>query len=240
MNRISLMVIKCLPKIPAWWFRLCRYGREDDTHTEQERYDFLRDLVKTVNRRGKVDVQGFGQEHIPQENGFILFPNHQGLFDMLALIDTCPKPLSVVIKKEAANWVLVKQVLQLLRALTIDRSDIRGSLELINQMSEEVGKGRNYVIFAEGTRSKNGNQLLAFKGGTFKSAYNAHCPIVPVALIDSFKPFDENSSKQTTVQVHYLKPLLYEEYREMKTPQIAKLVAKRIQDEIDTQRQIES
>ena len=232
MNRIALMVLKCMPRIPGWWIKICRLGKENTTYTEQERYDFLRGLVKIVNKRGRVTVERYGEKNIPEENGFILFPNHQGMFDMLALIDTCPNPLSVVIKKEAANWILVKQVLKLLRAIAIDRSDIKSSLAVINQMTEEVKQGRNYVIFAEGTRSKEGNQILPFKAGTFKSAVNAKCPIVPVALIDSFKPFDLPSSKKETVQVHYLRPISYEEYKSMRTPQIAKMVSERIQEEI--------
>ena len=94
-------------------------------------------------------------------------------------------------------------------------------------------KGRNYLIFAEGTRSKNGNAVGTFKGGSFKSATKAQCPIVPVALIDSFKPFDTNSAKPVTVQVHFLKPLEYEEYKDMKTTEIASLVQERIQKTIN-------
>ena len=44
---------------------------------------------------------------------------------MLALFATCPRPFSVVIKKEAAELVLVKQVLGAMRSLPMDRDDIR-------------------------------------------------------------------------------------------------------------------
>ena len=93
--------------------------------------------------------------------------------------------------------------------------------------------GRSYVIFAEGTRSKLGNKLLEFKGGSFKAATKAKCPIVPVALIDSFKPFDTGSTKPITVQVHFLKPLSYEEYKDMKTNDIAEEVKRRIVEVIE-------
>ena len=73
----------------------------------------------------------------------------------------------------------------------------------------------------------------AFKGGSFKAATKAQCPIVPVALIDSFKPFDTNTIKPVTVQVHFLKPLLYDDYKNMKTTEIAALVEERIQRVID-------
>lgn len=235
MKRIALMVFKSLPKVPYWFYRICRYGRQEDRHTEQERYDYLRMIVKKVNRTGRVSVEGFGMEQIPDLDGFVLFPNHQGLFDMLAIIDTCSHPLSVVIKKEAADIILVKQVLALLRGISIDRDDIRGSMKVIQKITEEVKQGRNYVIFAEGTRSKNGNEILPFKGGSFKSAVNAECPIIPVALINSFKPFDIESIKKEQVEVHYLKPIYPEEYKGKKTVEIAQMVHDRIQEEIHIQ-----
>ena len=120
-----------------------------------------------------------------------------------------------------------------MRAFLIDREDVRQAMQVIVDVAKEVKKGRNYLIFAEGTRSKNGNQVGSFKGGSFKSATKAQCPIVPVALIDSFKPFDTNTIKPVTVQVHFIEPLLYEEYKDMKTTEIAALVQKRIQEKID-------
>lgn len=93
-------------------------------------------------------------------------------------------------------------------------------------------EGRNYLIFAEGTRSRKGNQLLDFKGGSFKSAVKAQCPIVPVALIDSYKSFDTNSIKKLTVQVHFLEPIPYEKYQGMKTTEIAAMVKQRIEETI--------
>ena len=102
----------------------------------------------------------------------------------------------------------------------------------LEEVAEEVKEGRNYLIFAEGTRSRKGNQLLDFKGGSFKSAVKAQCPIVPVALIDSYKSFDTNSIKKLTVQVHFLEPIPYEKYQGMKTTEIAAMVKQRIEETI--------
>ena len=54
------------------------------------------------------------------------------------------------------------------------------------------------------------------------------CAIVPVALIDAYKPFDTNSIKKVTVQVHFLPPIYYEEYKDMKSVEIAEEVKNRI------------
>ena len=233
MKRIILMILRSIPWIPTWFYHICKYGRPDDPHTEQQKYDYLRAFVKKINKKGRVTVKGYGQENLPEEEGFILFPNHQGLFDMLALMDSCPHPLSVVIKKEAANIILIKQVLAVIKGLSIDREDVRASLKVIQQVTKEVKEGRNYVIFSVGTRSKDGNRVLPFKGGTFKSAVNANCPIVPVAMVDCFLPFDVDSIRKVTVEVHYLKPIYPEEYKDMKTVEIAKIVQERIQAAID-------
>lgn len=108
MNRIAYMVIKSLPFVPAWFYRVCRLGRDQDPHTEQERYDYLRKLVKRVNKSGRVAIEVHGRDNLPAADGFIMFPNHQGLFDVLAVIEGCPRPFGVVIKKEAADIILVK------------------------------------------------------------------------------------------------------------------------------------
>ena len=233
MNRIAYMVVKNLFQLPRWFYQICRFGLPGDKHTDKERYDYIRTVVKTINYSGKVEVEVHGLENLPSKDGFILFPNHQGLFDVLALMDACPNPFRVVVKKEASNLILVKQVIRALNGLFIDRSDLRASLAIITQMTKDVKNGKNYIIFAEGTRSRDGNQLLPFKGGTFKSAVNARCPIVPVALIDCFKPFDEKSSKKQKVKVCFTKPLYPEEYQTIKTNQIAEIVHDKIQEEIN-------
>ena len=73
------------------------------------------------------------------------------------------------------------------------------------------------------------------KVGSFKAAIKAKCPIVPVALVDAFLPFDSNTIKPVTVQVHFLKPLYYDEYKNMKTTEIAEQVRDRIQKAIGLQ-----
>ena len=114
-----------------------------------------------------------------------------------------------------------------MKAYALDRDDVKQAMKVIMTVSKEAAQGRNFLIFAEGTRSRD-NQLLEFKGGSFKAAIKARCPIVPIALIDSYKSFDTNSIKPLTVQVHFLKPINYEEYGNMKSVEIASEVKKRI------------
>lgn len=126
----------------------------------------------------------------------------------------------------------MKQVFACLEAIPIDRKDPRQGMRVIQQVANEAAAGKNFIIFAEGTRSKNGNTLLPFKGGSFKSAMKARCPVVPVALIDSYRAFDTGSIAKQKVQVHFLEPIPYEEYQGMKTVELAAMVKERIEAKI--------
>ena len=232
MKRILMMVLRNIILVPFMWCKLCYHAHHVDKYTEEEHYKMLKFIVRRANKGGNVTIAAEGLDNIPKENGFMFFPNHQGMFDALVFLESCPVPFSVVYKKEVSNVILLKQVFKALHAIAIDREDIKQSLQVINQMTEEVKKGRNFLIFPEGTRSRMGNQLLPFKGGTFKSAVRAKCPIVPCALIDSYKPFDEKSIAPVTVKLIYLKPICYEEYKQLKTPEIADLVKSRIEEAI--------
>lgn len=203
MKRILLMVFRNIILVPYMWCKLCYYASHVEKYSEQKRYDMLRFIVFRANKGGNVHIDVFGKENIPKENGFMFYPNHQGLYDVLAIVEACDVPFSVVAKKEVGNIQFLKQVFACMKAYLIDRDDVRQSMQIIIDVSKEVASGRNYLIFAEGTRSKLGNKLLDFKGGSFKAATKAKCPIVPVALVNSFKPFDTNSIKPVNVEVHF-------------------------------------
>lgn len=232
MKRILMMVLRNLLLVPYAWIRLCYISTHVERYTEQQRYKFLRFLDRRANIGGRIHIEAYGCENLPEQDGFIFYPNHQGLYDVLAIMQACPRPFSVVMKKEVENIPFLKQVFACMKAIALDRSDLRQGLQVIRQVADEVKDGRNYLIFAEGTRSKMQNQLLEFKGGSFKSAVKAQCPIVPVALVDSYKAFDTNSIKKITVQVHFLEPIPYERYKSMRTTEIASYVKKQIESVI--------
>ena len=233
MKRIMLMVAYNILLVPYMLFKLCYYASHVDKYTEEQRYKVLRFIDNRAIKGGRVKIDVHGQENIPEQNGFMFFPNHQGLFDVLSIVAACPRPFSVVMKKEIQNIPFLKQVFACMKAYAIDRDDVKQAMKVIIQVTKEVKEGRNYLIFAEGTRTKDPNHVHEFKGGSFKSAMKAKCPIVPVALIDAYKPFDTKSIEKVTVQVHFLEPISYDEYKDMKSVELAAEVKSRIEKVIE-------
>ena len=233
MNRIALMVLKNIFRVPGLYIKLCRYAKNPDKYPEQEKWDHVHRIMSLAAASGNINLQITGLENIPQEPGFMLYGNHQGMFDVVAIAASCERPLGIVYKKELTNVPVLKEILTCTKSFAMDREDVRQSLQVIQAVTKEVQSGRNYVIFPEGTRSKLGNTMVEFHGGSFRCAMKAKCPIVPMAFIDSFRVLDEKGSAPVTVQLHYLKPIPYEEYKDLKTTEVAALVRSRIQDAID-------
>ena len=233
MNRLALILLKNLHRIPGLYGKLCHYAKHTDAYPELEKWQHIQKVLSVVIESGNVDLQVYGKENIPTQGGFMLYGNHQGMFDVVALAATCDAPLGAVYKKELKSVPVLKEIYACTKSFAMDREDVRQSLTVIQAVTKEVQQGRNYIIFPEGTRSKKGNEMNEFHGGSFRCAVKAKCPIIPLAFIDSFKVLDGKGSSPVTVQLHYLPPIPYEEYQDLKTVEIAALVKARIQEVID-------
>lgn len=233
MNRLVMMVLKNIHVAPAAFARLWRYAAHPENYTEMEKWNHIHYIMQRAVMAGNIDLQVTGLENLPEEDGFMLYANHQGMFDVVAIAATWERPLAAVLKKELGDVPLLKQIRLCTKSFAMDREDVRQSLEVIQNVTKEVQMGRNYLIFPEGTRSKNGNVMGEFHGGSFRCAVKAKCPIVPVALLDSHRVLDEKGSAPVKVQLHYLQPIPYEEFAGMKATEVAALVKQRIQDAID-------
>ena len=196
------------------------------------RYGHIQHAFQLAVKTGNIDLQVFGKENIPTDEPFMMYPNHQGKFDPIPIVASCDVPMGVVMKKELLDHPVLRRIAQSTKSFGMDRENVRQSLTVINAVIDELKKGRNYLIFPEGEANRCTNEVSAFHSGSFRCAIKTHCTIVPVALIDCFKPMDYPGTDPVTVQVHYLKPIPYAQYQGMNTTELAALVRQRIVDTI--------
>ena len=234
MNRIVRMLLgrgnwwRVVPAYTKLWY----YAKKTDEYPEQLKYDHAQYMMQRAIMAGNVDLGVFGLEDLPQQDGFILYANHQGLFDVVAIVGTCPRALGAVLKQELFKVPLVRELALCSHSLPLDRDSVRQSVKVMRTVGEEVKKGKNMLIFPEGTRSRMENQMGPFHAGSFRAAQSAKCPIVPVAMFNSWKVLDRPGSKPVAAQIHYLKPILYEEYASMNTHAIADLTRSHLEAEL--------
>ena len=232
MNRLLMVIMKNVAIIPAAWVKLCNYAKNTDKFSYEEKYKHIRYIIRHVCKSGNIDLKVTGLENIPKKDGFLMCGNHQGLFDIIAIVESFDRPIAGVIKKEFADIPFIKQILQCTHSYGMDRKDVRQSMKVIQGVSKDLENGRNIVIFPEGTRSKKGNEMGEFHAGTFKCILKSKAPIVPMAFVDCFKVLDQDGCAPLKVQLHYLKPIFYDEYKDLKTSEIAALVKARVSEAI--------
>jgi len=202
-------------------------------YNEWDRYKIAQNIIKVLKRNAFIKTKAFGTEKLPQEGGYVMYANHQGKYDSLGIIGSHEKPCTVVIDEKRSHLIIADQFVTLIKGTRLDKSSMEKQMKAIVKVISEVKEGRRYIIFPEGGYCHNRNHVNEFLPGAFKCAIKAKCPIVPVVLIDSYKPFELNSLKPVTTQVHYLDPIYYEEYREMSSKEISELVREKIMKMIE-------
>lgn len=205
-----------------------------DEYSEEECYKYLQYVVSIMQKTSPIRTEVFGVENLPKEGGYIMYPNHQGKYDAYGIVSVHEKPCTVVMDEAKSHTIFIREIIDMVKGKRLDKENVRKALPVINEVAEEVGQGRRYIVFPEGGYNRQKKNLLhEFKSGCFKSSLKSKTPIVPVALIDSYKAFNSSRLGTVTTQVHFLEPILYDEYKELKTHQIASLVRERIQKKID-------
>ncbi|MCM1026804.1 MAG: 1-acyl-sn-glycerol-3-phosphate acyltransferase [Roseburia sp.] len=232
MLRLCYVVVVSLPFIVYYIGKAHFIEKHEGHFPEERRYKMVRRCIRIAMRHGRIETVSTGQEYLPKEGGYVMYSNHQGKYDTLGIMIAHEKPCTIVMDYYRSKLPIVDPFIDLVRGQRLDKTDIKSQVRTILEIVEEVKKGRRYIIFPEGGYDHNRNDLQEFLPGSFQCARKAKAPIVPVAIIDSYKVFGVNSLRRVTTQVHFLPPLYFEEYEGMTTARIAELVKGRIADEI--------
>ena len=85
MNRIVTMVLNNLGFVPGAWMKLCRYAKAPEKYSDAEMYRHIQYIVERALTGGNIQLTVTGRENIPPEGGCMLYANHQGMFDIMAI-----------------------------------------------------------------------------------------------------------------------------------------------------------
>ncbi|WP_404451425.1 1-acyl-sn-glycerol-3-phosphate acyltransferase [Virgibacillus necropolis] len=203
--------------------------KQDTKHAQQELFETPKWVSQKVIKKTGTEVYVKGQEKLPEE-AVLFVANHQGLFDILALIGYVGKPLGFIAKKEVEKIPIVSSWMGLMRGVFIDRSDKRQSVRAISQGIENLKNGHSLVIFPEGTRSR-GSNLNTFKSGSLRLATKANVPIVPIAINGTYQMLEEDNGrvKGSTIYMAIQDPIYPNDYKEKKHGELAEIIQSSIE-----------
>ncbi len=213
---------------------LHRMIKNKEKYPLEKRYKYVLRLMNIVRYSLHVKVHAYGVENIPSDGSYVMYPNHQGKFDLLAIFLNHKRPCSFVVEKEAGQMPLVTEIVDLLNAKRLDNTYPRQAVKTMNEVTEDLKDGMPFVIFPEGYYDNNENQLNEMKPGAFKCAVRAKVPIVPVALIDTYKAMRGTFPLRAVhTKVVFLPPISYEDYKDRNTVEIRDMVQSRVENCIE-------
>ncbi len=146
----------------------------------------------------RVKVEGI--ENVDRHKPQIFVSNHQGMMDIVVIIDNLPMDLRFVIKKQLAYVPLFGWYLKAMGHVFVDRRNRTAAVKSLGEAAERIRNGVNIVSFPEGTRTRTG-RVLPFKKGVFVLAMRSGVPIVPCAIEGAYQVLPKGSLRVTPCDI---------------------------------------
>lgn len=166
-------------------------------------YALLRGVVTLVYKI-MYSIRFEGTENIPKAGGYVYASNHRSYHDPVLISLPVRRRFAYMAKEELFKNPFFGTLIRLLGAFPVVRG--RGDTAVIDSSIEKLKKGKNLVIFPEGTRSYDG-KVGKGKTGVALIAAKSGVDVIPVGIV-----FEGAKMKfRTKVVVKYGKPIRAEE-----------------------------
>lgn len=166
-------------------------------------------IVRWGVRAAGIRVEITGREHVPAGVACIILPNHVSNLDPPVLFPAVPGMAAAMLKKGLMRIPFLGTGMRLGGFVPVERSSRREDAKAsVEKAAESLRRGLHMLIFAEGTRSKDG-RLQPFKRGPFYLAMETGAPIVPVTIRGTETMMRKGSVAITPGMAHveFLEPL---------------------------------
>ena len=139
--------------------------------------------VRLALRLAGVKVEVVGREKILRDRPCIFMPNHVSNADPPAVAVLLPR-VSILGKRQVFRVPILGQAMRCAEMVPVDRANPEAARAAVEEAVKILRRGLPFLVFPEGTRSRDG-RLLPFKKGAFVLAIKAGVPIVPITILDS-------------------------------------------------------
>ena len=162
-----------------------------------------------LNNRLKI----VGEKNVPRKGPVIIAPNHQSFLDggivAAGLSSKILKNSYFFATEEHVKHPVVKSLAKRNNVIVMEKSNLKNS---ILKLSEVLKKGKNVIIFPEGSRSYDG-EMVPFKKTFAILSKELDVPVVPVCIRGAYDVLPRGSRwiKSKKIEVEYLPPLMPED-----------------------------
>jgi 1-acyl-sn-glycerol-3-phosphate acyltransferase len=155
------------------------------------------------------DVVVEGRERVGPTEQFVFMANHLSLIDGPLLFLLIPRPLRVILKKSIFRLPVIGAAMAFIGFVPVDRMRTTGGQRAIARAARLMKeKGCSFLIFPEGTRSRDG-RLQAFRRGGFFLALESGAAIAPISVQGTYElmPRGQKYIRRGRIRVAFHDPL---------------------------------
>jgi 1-acyl-sn-glycerol-3-phosphate acyltransferase len=165
--------------------------------------------VRAGRRILGIGVEVSGLDRIDPGTAYVFMPNHMSFLDGLLVMMLIPGAARVILKKSVLRLPVVGLGMRHVGFVPVDRKGAEGGKKSIARAASLMReRGYSFLVFPEGTRSRDGT-LGAFHRGGFFLALESGAPIMPVTIRGTFElmPKGQWFARRGTVRVAFHDPI---------------------------------
>jgi len=156
-----------------------------------------------------VRVEALGREAIDKGSRYVFMANHLSFVDGPMLYRLIPQYVRIILKKSIFRIPVLGPGMRFVGFVPVDRKGVRGGRQSIDAAARLMReRGYSYLIFPEGTRSRDG-RTRTFRRGGFFLAIEAGAPIVPISVAGTYELMPKGSmfARSGPVRVRFHPPI---------------------------------
>jgi 1-acyl-sn-glycerol-3-phosphate acyltransferase len=167
-----------------------------------------------------IKIKIAGRDMIDKGKPYIFMSNHLSFLDGPLLFLLIPQSIRVILKKEVFRIPVVGQGMRFVGFVPVDRKGVRGGKKSIDRAARLMReRGYSYLIFPEGTRTRDG-LTQAFKRGGFFLALESGAAIAPITIRGTYELMPRGAifARRGKVDVLFHPPVPVQGYDQQNMP----------------------
>ncbi len=156
-----------------------------------------------------IEIETVGLDRLDRKTPYVFMSNHLSFLDAPLLVTVIDRPVRFVAKRFVFRIPVLGLGMRFSGYVPIDREGAGEGRRRIARAAELIRtKGYSFLVYPEGTRSREG-ALLPFRRGGFFLALDTGAPIVPVSIRGTYElmPRGTRHVKKGTVRFVFHEPV---------------------------------
>jgi len=158
----------------------------------------------------RITLEVVGLDTLDPDEVYVFMPNHLSFMDGPLVATVIPRPVRIILKKAVFIVPVLGIAMRYVGFISVDRKGAQGGRKSIERAAALMrAKRYSFLVFPEGTRSRDG-KLQAFRRGGFFLALESGAAIIPVTITGTYElmPRGQWYAKSGPIRVSFHDPIL--------------------------------